>query len=1006
VTALRPLICPVLVGRDELLTATDERIGEVLEGRGRFVVLAGESGIGKTRLLGAIERRAVACGLRTVRGGTYPSDLRVPAAVLLDLGRAMTRAPDATTVLAGRRLLDVLDAVAATPAPSGDPLDGDAHRRRRLLVLDVVDVIAGLADDGPALVQLEDLHWSDDLTLDVLEGLASRLVDRPLLVVATYRSDELYPRIPTRDWRARLLARRMLEEWPLARLPASDTATMASVLLASELPASRDLVEAIQQRSDGIPLHVEELIGLIVAAGQDASEPLTEPRPLDAVPDSVEDAIIARIEARSPDAVAVARAGAVIGRSFDLDLLAAVLGRPLGALADPISELGDQFILVPTRTPGRYGFRHALICDSIYARMPVPERRDLHARTADAARDRSDVGGLPFLALHLEQAGRNDEAFSAALAGAWAASRSSSHRVARDLFETAIRTAPAHLPALERAAILEALAGAAAASDDNIAADAAYEAARSAYVEAGDPIAAAAILAPHVAVRHLLGDDLGTRTARLTAGLDELTAARPLAGPGATELRVPEEPLIAARFERARAALLAALSAAYMLDRRLDESMSVGMVAHHAAEAVGDRAISRNAATTLGACYVFAGRMDDGWAMLEGVIADATAAHLESEAARAYRMLGSSASVLVEYARAEVWLRKGIDYAEHAELWNDRHYMSAHLAHVLWATGRWSAAEDVARHTLADGRGGITTRITALHALGFVALGRGRLAEAERHLGEALAASERMGELQRLAPSLWGLAELALAAGRPEDAWMLADRAATACAQVSDAAYLFPVAVTGTRALLGLGDAAGARGWLERVAAALEARAIPGTLPALDHARGVLALTEGTTGIARTHLLAAVAGWTERGRAWEGAWARLDLARSHQRANQQAEAVRAAAQARVQGIDLGAPAIVAAADAVLGSGGRARAAEQVPWAPLTAREFDVARAVARGGTNPEIAATLGITRKTVAAHVEHILDKLGMGRRTEIATWVATRPVLHSRPHHGDDREE
>ena len=255
-----------------------------------------------------------------------------------------------------------------------------------------------------------------------------------------------------------------------------------------------------------------------------------------------------------------------------------------------------------------------------------------------------------------------------------------------------------------------------------------------------------------------------------------------------------------------------------------------------------------------------------------------------------------------------------------------------------------------------------------------------------------------MGELQRLAPSLWGLAELALAAGRPAVATELADRAEAASAEVRDAAYRFPFAVTGTRARLAQGDAAGAREWLERLAPPIEARAIPGTLPALDHhARGLLALTDGTTGIARTHLVAAVAGWTDRGRAWEGAWARLDLARCHQRANQRTEAAVAAAQARALGIDLGSPAIVAAADALLGPRGRSRTALDAPWAPLTAREFDVARAVARGETNPEIAQTLG-SRGPSRPTVEHILDKLGMGSTDEdVGLWVAARAVLHSR---------
>ena len=82
-----------------------------------------------------------------------------------------------------------------------------------------------------------------------------------------------------------------------------------------------------------------------------------------------------------------------------------------------------------------------------------------------------------------------------------------------------------------------------------------------------------------------------------------------------------------------------------------------------------------------------------------------------------------------------------------------------------------------------------------------------------------------------------------------------------------------------------------------------------------------------------------------------------------------------------------------------------RGGERDPWAPLTAREFQIARLVTEGRTNVEIAEQLGIARKTVSAHLEHIFAKLGIGRRAEIAAWTASLPVLHSRPH-GDDREE
>jgi DNA-binding CsgD family transcriptional regulator/tetratricopeptide (TPR) repeat protein len=972
-------VSPVLVGRDDLLDLAGRRIAEVLAGDGRFVLLAGEGGIGKTRLLNAIEDRAKASGFRVARGGTYPSDRHVQGAVLIDVARWLGRSPDPDHADAGAALDRIIRAAPVEGA-------GDAHRRRRILTLDAVEVIVGLARSGPVLLELEDLHWSDDLTLQILETVASRIGGTPLLIVGTYRSDELFPRVPMREWRARLTGRRLAEEVRLARLTEADTATMTSAILGSSLPAPRDLVDAIQTRSDGIPLHVEEILAL----HGDAVPAAEDTRPA-GLPASVEDAIIGRIEARSPDAIAVARAGAVIGRSCDLALVAAVTDRPMEELAAPLAELADHFLLLPSRVPGRYAFRHALICDVIYEHIAEPERRRLHERTAEAAADRTDLGGEAFLAIHLERAGRATEAFATALSAARAASAMSSHREALGLYEIALRTVPPDLPPADRAELLAAYAATAAATDDNVVADGAFADARSAYLDAGDRVRAATVLAPHVAVRHLLGDDLATREATLRAGLAELDAVEADGTVAATDLARP------------RAQLLAAVAAANMLDRRLDTGIEVASEARRLAALAGDAAVERHATTTLGACFVFAGRMDEGWSLLVGAVEEAKAAKREADASRAYRMIGSCGSVLVEYDRAERWLRVGVDHAEAAETWNDRHYMAAHLAHVFWATGRWDAARDLASHALADGRGGITTRITALHVLGYVALGRGELDVARAHLDDARRLGEAMGELQRLSPALWGLAEVALAAGDPSLAADLAERGAAASAAVDDAAYLYPFVVTGTRAYLALGDPGSARDWLGRVAIPIERRGIPGTLASLDHGRGLLATAEASTGLARTLLVAATAGWRDRRRVWEGTWAQLDLARCHLRSNQRAEAVRAASAARDVALGLPAPAIARGAEEIIG---RRRSTDHADgWAPLSAREFEIARLVAQGRTNPEIAIALGISRKTVAAHIEHILDKLGVERRAGIAAWVGARPVLHSRPH-GEDREE
>ena len=175
--------------------------------------------------------------------------------------------------------------------------------------------------------------------------------------------------------------------------------------------------------------------------------------------------------------------------------------------------------------------------------------------------------------------------------------------------------------------------------------------------------------------------------------------------------------------------------------------------------------------------------------------------------ADAFERLGARCRISAdpaEYDRAERWLVEGIEYAERVELDNHRHYMAAHLAHVRWATGDWASAQTLAQGALADG-GGLTTRITALHVLGYLALGRGEWDLARLVLNEARKHGEQMAELQRLSPALWGLAELALLTSDVDGAIDWCERGLAVSRAVADAAYLYPYLVTGTRALLRAG---------------------------------------------------------------------------------------------------------------------------------------------------------------------------------------------------------
>jgi DNA-binding CsgD family transcriptional regulator len=245
-----------------------------------------------------------------------------------------------------------------------------------------------------------------------------------------------------------------------------------------------------------------------------------------------------------------------------------------------------------------------------------------------------------------------------------------------------------------------------------------------------------------------------------------------------------------------------------------------------------------------------------------------------------------------------------------------------------------------------------------------------------------------MQELQRLSPALWGLAETALVAGDAVEAVRWCELGRAASAAVDDAAYLFPFLVTGTRAYLAGQDPAAAEAWVEDLSSRIRRRGVPGTLSAVAHAEGLVALAAGSTGRARMRLRDAVAGWASSHRSWEGIAARIDLAECELRTNRLTEAARLAMEVRTLAEALPSPPLQARADAVLGRI-RAQHPDDAPWAPLTAREWQVARLVSAGETSARIASTLDISPRTADSHVEHILAKLGARRRTEIAAWVA-----------------
>jgi DNA-binding CsgD family transcriptional regulator len=919
-------VCPVFVGREDLLALAARRAAAAAEGHGGVLLISGEPGIGKSRLM---DEAIATVGARHLLADAFADDSETPGMLVLDIAAALQDEGERSAAAQVREL--VLD------GPSAEPSTSAVERPRRLVVARLASALAGVLAT-PSVLVLEDLHWADELSLEVLRRVAAAVRDRPSLIVATFRTEDPQVSAAATAWRLDMVAHRLAEEVRPVRLDAEGVARMVTAIRGT--PASLDDVARLAAASDGIPLHVEELL----AAGADGA------------PDTVAAAVLSRMGGLGPQAVTVLEAAAVIGRDFDGRMLAVVIGDEVdrGAREAALDVLVARHFLV-SMPDGSFDFRHALIRDAVYSSVSSSRRRLLHGRVVDAGVGLSDA----LMSLHSERAGRAREAYALARRAAARASALSAHREAVDLYRRAQRTLPLGLDVTERAGLLYSLGAELAAADANAEAEVELAGAVELYRTAGADVAAAGVVPALVASRHLLGADYPARVSAIRAALgwidgDESAPAR-----------------------RARGRLLAAHAAAAMLERRLDDSRQVAEEARALLTTESDR-IGVDA--TLGSVLAFAGAGEPAWELLRSAAEDGAAHGEEEAAARAYRMLGSCASVLLQYERGARWLADGIAYAERIERWNDAHYLAAHLAHVRWATGDLAGAEALAARTLADGRGGITTEVTALHVLGYRALSAGELVRAQELLERARGIGERMQELQRLSPALWGLAEVALRSGEARAAVRLCERGAQESRRVEDSAYVFPFAVTGVRAYLAAGDIAGARTWLEEVTGLVDRRGIPGTEFAIRHAAGLLALRERRLTEARASLAEASAGWDAIGRWWEGAQALLDRAECARRTRSPVEAAElvAGARERVDGTVLAGVADELAA----------RLAEGVAPTVLSAREAEVARQIATGATNRQIADELHITPRTVATHVEHILSKLGASRRAEIAAWA------------------
>jgi tetratricopeptide (TPR) repeat protein len=385
------VICPVFIGRVPERDALYRLIDRTRNGQGQVALVSGEAGIGKSRLVAEAKAYAASQDFLLFQGNCFQVDCSYPYAPLIDLLRVYATPTTLASDLGSfapefARLLPelALSLAESLPVPLSDP----EQEKRRLFVA-LTRFFTDQARQRPVLLVIEDLHWGDDISLEFLQFFARQCIAQPLLLLMTYRSDEVQPGL--RHCLAQLERTRLSRELLLEPLTHTNVGTMLEAIFALHEAENANLLDTIYPLTEGNPFFVEEVLTSLVSTGEllshggfwerkshtgDHSQRLPVPR-------SVKDAVQQRTHQLSTEAMQVVTFAAVAGRRFDFAVLQQVMYCDEDRLLLLIKELVALRLVVEVSAE-QFAFRHALTQQAVYAGLLARERRSLHRALAEA----------------------------------------------------------------------------------------------------------------------------------------------------------------------------------------------------------------------------------------------------------------------------------------------------------------------------------------------------------------------------------------------------------------------------------------------------------------------------------------------------------------------------------------------------------------------------------------------------------------------------------------------
>lgn len=927
-----------LIGRERERRVLSDRLARAAAGEGGLLLVAGEAGVGKTSLA---EAALTDCALLVLRG--FASDQgRAPYAPIVTALRAYDRIVPGALGGFGH-LSSHLSVLLPELGPARRVVDHLA------LAEALRGAFVGMAGRQPTVVFLDDLHWGDEATLELLPSLAAAAEDQPLLFLAAYRSDDVSRAHPLRRMRAELRRSGRLKELVLEPLEQDQVAELASRIL--ERRAGPRLAQRIFERTEGVPFLVEEFAAALAAGGRleqqaDAVElPAGRDVPL---PDTVRETVLLRTDRLSQAARRALEVAAAAGERVDLGVVADLAGTP------GLEEAIELRFLVEV-DEGIAAFRHALVREAVYAEIPWTRRRVHHLQLAESL----ERAGAPpqLVAEHLLAARELERARPKLLAAAERFCAIHAYRDASRLGRRALEIWPAGEDEAGRLVALERLGRCAELC--------------------GELVEAARVWEEVVDARRAEDESegLGEAERRLATVYELSGATERAAGARTRSAEAFAACGLVAEAAKERLTVAAHLQAAGSLSAALELVLETSRQVERPELRARALALEGQVRTKLG-------QGEAGVTLVRSALSLALAENAISAAADAYFRLGSALEHSAAYPAAIDAYTTAHSYCRAQGLEGPGDVCFACLAPIMVHTGEWQRAAEICREVLEQEAAPTFARMVATGELGYVYTLRGEPGRGRRLLAEALAFARQNGPFGLEVETTHALARLEDLEGTDGDAggrmraflerWQMREEG-----HYSVSAFRWAATLFGRR-----GDGPGAGACADALARIAATTGDTEAVAALAHALGELALLDGDADGAAQQFAQALA-------------LLADVPAPHDRAETQVRAAVAfaAAGARQDAVDrltdayrtarkLGARPLAGRAAEELQALGES---VDVRSAGLSRRELEVLRLAAEGLTNREIATRLFLSKRTVDMHVRNLLAKLDCRSRVQAA---------------------